>query len=99
MSHPFLLFATIFLILAIVLYAAPGRRLLNFVHYPAAQHQVARLNRYAALRLMLPALINLGCAWAVVERPSLMVPMIFLTPLSVLGVVVWIAAGARRFGA
>jgi len=28
-----------------------------------------------------------------------MVPMIFLTPLSVLGVVVWIAAGARRFGA
>ncbi|WP_208278003.1 hypothetical protein [Massilia oculi] len=99
MSHPFLLFATIFVILAIVLYAAPGRKLLNFVHYPTGQDQVARLNRYAALRLMLPALVNLGCAWAVTERPALMVPMIFLTPLSVMGVVVWIAAGSRRFGA
>lgn len=99
MNHPFLLFATIFLILAIVLYAAPRRKLLNFVHYPAAQDQVARLNRYAARRLLLPALVNLGCAWAVAERPALMVPMIFLTPLSVMGVVVWIAAGARRFGA
>lgn len=99
MSHPFWLFVAIFCILSAVLYAAPGRKLLNFVHYPAAQDQVARLNRYAALRLMLPAMVNLGCAWAVVERPGLMVPMIFLTPLSVLGVVVWIAAGARRFGA
>lgn len=99
MTHPFWLFAAIFFILGAVLYAAPGRKLLNFVHYPAAQDQVARLNRYAALRLMLPALVNLGCAWAVIERPGLMVAMIFLTPLSVLGIVVWIAAGARRFGA
>ena len=99
MGHPLLLFAAIFLILSIVLYAAPGRKLLNFVHYPAARDQVARLNRYAALRLLLPALVNLGCAWLVAGRPGLMVPMIFLTPLSVLGVVVWIAAGARRFGA
>lgn len=99
MSHPFWLLATIFFILGAVLYAAPGRKLLNFVHYPAAQDHVVRLNRYAALRLLLPALVNLGCAWAVAERPVLMVPMIFLTPLSVMGVVVWIAAGARRFGA
>lgn len=99
MGHPFLLFAAIFLILSVVLYVAPERKLLNFVHYPAAQDQVARLNRYAALRLLLPALVNLGCAWVVAGRPGLMVPMIFLTPLSVLGVVIWIAAGARRFGA
>ena len=99
MGHPFLLFAAIFLILSIVLYAAPGRQLLNFVHYPATQDQVVRLNRYAALRLMLPVLVNLGCAWVVARRRGLMVPLIFLTPLSVLGVVVWIAAGARRFGA
>jgi len=99
MNHPFLLFAAIFLLLALVLYAAPGRKLLNFVHYPAAPADVARLNRYAALRLALPALVNLGCAWAVADRPHLMAPMIFLTPLSVLAVVVWIAAGAKRFGA
>jgi len=99
MLHPFLLLAAIFLFLAVVLYAAPGRKLLNFVHYPAAPAEVARLNRYAALRLAVPALVNLGCAWAVAERPQLMVPMIFLTPLSALAVVVWIAAGARRFGA
>lgn len=99
MSHPFLLSAAIFLILAAVLYAAPGRKLLNFVHYPAAPSEVARLNRYAALRLTLPALVNLGCAWAVADRPGLLVPLIFLTPLSALCVVLWIAAGAKRFGA
>lgn len=98
MHHPFLLLAAIFLLLAAVLYAAPRRKLLNFVHYPAQQAQVARLNRYAALRLALPALVNLGCAWAVSHRPALMVPLVFLTPLSVLGVVVWIAAGIRRLG-
>ena len=99
MTHPFLLLAAIFVLLAVVLYAAPGRRLLNFVHYPAAAADVARLNRYAALRLALPALVNLGCAWAVADRPQLMVPMIFLTPLSALVAVVWIAAGAKRFRA
>lgn len=98
MTHPFLLLAAIFLALATVLYAAPRRKLLNFVHYPADQVQAARLNRYAALRLALPALVNLACAWAVSGRPALTVPLIFLTPLSVLAVVVWIAAGARRFG-
>lgn len=99
MTHPFLLLAAVFLVLAAVLYLSPRRKLLNFVHYPAAPEQAARLNRYAALRLALPALVNLGCAWAVAERPGLLVPMIFLTPLSALCVVVWIAAGARRFGA
>ena len=96
MTHPFLLFAAVFLILAALLAAAPGRKLLNFVHYPAHPQDVARLNRYAALRLALPALVNLGCAWVVQGRPNLMVPLIFLTPLSVLCVVVWIAAGAKR---
>lgn len=98
-TDPFLLLAAIFAFLAVLLYAAPGRKLLNFVLYPAAPADVARLNRYAARRLALPALVNLGCAWAVVDRPGLMVPMIFLTPLSALAVVVWIAAGAKRFGA
>lgn len=98
MSHLFLMFAAIFLILAVVLYAAPGWKLLNFVHYPARPSEVARLNRYAAPRLALPALVNLSCAWAVADLPGLMVPMIFLTPLSALCVVVWIAAGAKRFG-
>lgn len=99
MTDPFLLFAAIFVLLAALLYAAPGRKLLNFVHYPAAPADVVRLNRYAALRLALPALVNLGCAWVVAERPQLMVPLIFLTPLSVLAVVVWIAAWAKRFEA
>lgn len=98
MSHPFLLFAAIFLILAAVLYAAPGCKLLNFAHYPARPSEVARLNRHAAPRLALPALVNLGCAWAVADRPGLMVPMIFLTPLSAVCVVVWITAGTERFG-
>jgi hypothetical protein len=54
----------------------------------------------------LPVMSNLSCCSprSSAFSPSgctrrLMVPMIFLTPLSVLGVVVWIAAGARRFGA
>ena len=99
MHHPFLLFTAIFLVLAIVLYAAPGRKLLNFVDYPAAPSAVMRLNRYAAPRLALPALVNLGCAWGVAEWPRLLVPLIFLTPVSVLVAVIWIAAGVKRVGA
>lgn len=76
MSHPFPLLAAFFLLLAVVLYAAPGRKLLNFGHYPAAPADVARLNRYAALRLVVPALVNLGCAWVATGRPQLVVPLI-----------------------
>jgi len=98
-ADPFLLLAAIFAFLAVLLHLAPGRKLLNFVHYPAALADVARLNRYAARRLALPVLVNLGCAWAMADRPHLMVPLIFLTPLSALVALVWIAAGAKRFGA
>jgi len=95
MSEVFLLIALLLAGAAVLLWFAGGRRLLNFVDYGPAP-TVARINRYAALRLLLPAGVNLGCACIAGTRPELAVPLLFLTPLSVLCAVVWIAAGISR---
>jgi hypothetical protein len=97
MPEVFLTIALILLGLAILLRFAGERRLLNFVDYAAAP--AARINRHAALRLLLPACVNAGCAWAAARHPQLTVPLLFLTPLSILGTVVWIGAGVHRLQA
>jgi hypothetical protein len=43
--------------------------------------------------------VNAGCAWAAAQYPQLTVPLLFLTPLSILGTVLWIGAGAGRLQA
>lgn len=91
----FLTLAFLLAVLVALLYFAPGWKLLNFVEY-GAPDAVRRLNRYAAVRLLLPVLVNAGCAWLAALRPGLTVPLVFLTPLSILGAVIWINAGARR---
>lgn len=98
MLHIFLTIALLLFALAVLLYNASDRKLLNFVDYSAAQ-TVARINRYAAMRLLLPACVNAGCSWIAGQRPELGVPLLFLTPLSILGAVVWIAAGVSRLTA
>jgi hypothetical protein len=98
MSDVFLVIALILLAIAALLNTATNRRLLNFVDYGSAQ-PAARINRYAAARLLLPACVNAGCAYIAAIRPQLAVPLLFLTPVSILGAVVWIAAGVHRLKA
>jgi len=95
MSEIFLVIALLVAGIAALLYMASDRKLLNFVDYGAAQAP-ACINRYAARRLLLPVAVNLACAWLAAAQPQLAVPLLFLTPLSILGAVVWIAAGVSR---
>ncbi|MFC5479672.1 hypothetical protein [Massilia suwonensis] len=98
MSEVFLVIALILFGLVILLTTAADRRLLNFVDYDTAP-STARINRYAAARLLLPVCVNAGCAWAAARHPELTVPLLFLTPLSILGTVIWIGAGVQRLQA
>jgi hypothetical protein len=88
----FLLIALLLSSIAALLYFAADRKVLNVVDYGAVPC-AARANRRAALRLLLPVFVNLGCAGAASVRPALAVPLLFLTPISVLCAVIWIAAG------
>lgn len=98
MSEVFLVIALILFGLVILLTTAADRRLLNFVDYDTAAPP-ARINRYAAARLLLPVCVNAGCAWAAARHPELTVPLLFLTPLSILGTVIWVNAGIPRLQA
>ncbi|OON62997.1 hypothetical protein B0920_06130 [Massilia sp. KIM] len=92
----------IFLFLALVLLGvvglltmAPALRLLNFVHYETTR-AVIRINRYAANRLLLPAVVFLGGAYLTDLHPELSLALLFLGLMSILAAVVWIAAGVTR---
>ncbi len=95
MPNVFLITALVFLVICALLYFAPHLKLLNFVDYKSDADTV-QLNRYAAVRLLVPALVNVACSYVVALRPGLLVPLIFLTPLAVLATVVWINAGISR---
>ena len=95
MRDIFLIIALLLAMLAALRYFAPGLRLLNFVDY-GSQSAVRSLNRHAAVRLLLPVIANLGCACLAARRPALAVPLLFLTPVSILCAVVWIGAGVER---
>ena len=97
MSEVFLVIALILFGLVVLLTAAADRKLLNFVDYDTAP--AARINRHAAVRLLLPVCVNAGCAWAAARHPELTVPLLFLTPLSILGTVIWIGTGVGRLQA
>lgn len=101
MSEVFLVIALILFGLVVLLITAADRRLLNFVDYGAGQPvaPIKQINRHAAVRLLLPVCVNAGCAWAAATRPELTVPLLFLTPLSILGTVIWIGAGIHRLQA
>jgi Ca2+/H+ antiporter len=98
MSQAFLLIALLLFGIAALLTFAGDRKLLNFVDYGAAQ-RAARINSFVAARLLVPALVNVGCAYIAEIRPALAVPLIFLTPVSILCAVVWVAAGIDRLKA
>jgi hypothetical protein len=97
MPEVFMVIALLLFAITVLLLVAGDRKLLNFVDYGAAD--AARINRYAAMRLLLPVAVNAGCAWIAATRPQLAVPLLFLTPLSILGAVAWIAAGVPRLKA
>lgn len=96
MPEVFLVIALLLAGIAALLCVAAERKLLNFVEYGPAP-MVAPVNRYAAARLLLPVCVSLGCAALAALRPALGVPLLFLIPVSILGAVVWIAAGVDRF--
>lgn len=95
MDNVFLLIAALLSAIAALLHCAPRLRLLNFVSYdgPAS---VARINRYAAARLLLPVGVSVGCAYTAGMRPEWLAPLLFPTMLSILAAVIWIAAGVTR---
>lgn len=62
MSDVFVMIALVLSGIAVLFTLAGHRKLLNFVDYGAAQ-SAARINRHAATRLLLPVLVNAGCAW------------------------------------
>lgn len=95
MPEVFLLIALVLCGMAAVLYFAPHRKILNFVNYDSPQ-SAAAINRYAAVRLLLPVGVSLGSAAFVTARPELLVPLLFPAIISILGAVVWIAAGVTR---
>jgi hypothetical protein len=95
MSGIFLLVALALLCIAALLYFAPNLRILNFVTYDSAS-SVIRINRYAASRLLLPALVFLLSAYLVETHTELAVPLFFPCMISILIAVVWTAAGVGR---
>lgn len=95
MPEIYVLIALLMAGIAAALRVAPHLRLLNFVDYDGAR-SVAGINRYAALRLLLPVIVNAGCACFAAMRPEWSVPLIFPAIVSILAAVVWIAAGATR---
>lgn len=95
MPDPFLIMALVFLVICALLYCAPRVKLLNFVDY-GTDADVVGTNRYAAVRLLIPVIVTVACSCIAARRPDLMVPLLFLIPLSVLGAVVWIGAGISR---
>lgn len=95
MDNIFLLMAALLSGVAALLYFVPRLRLLNFVNYDAPASAV-RINRYAAVRLLLPVVVSAGCACIAGMRPELTVPLLFPTMISILAAVVWIAAGVTR---
>jgi len=73
-----------------------GRPLLNTVDYSTIADARA-FNRFVAARMTLPLAVSLGNAWFTAQHPFLLVPLIFLFWISLLVVVIWIAAGSRDF--
>lgn len=91
----FPLLCGLFLLICAVLYFIPSLKILNFVDYGTADDGVA-LNRYAALRLLLPAAVCAACAVLAAAHPRLTLPLVFPMMISVLASVIWINAGLRK---
>lgn len=95
MSKIFLLIGVLLLGISALLYSAPNLKILNFVSYGDAK-SVSRINRYAAVRLLMPAFVFLACSYLVQTRPELAVPVFFPGIISILVAVVWVTAGVTR---
>lgn len=95
MSGIFLIIGALLLGIPALLYFSPNLKILNFVNYDGSQ-SVSRINRYAAVRLLVPACVFLTCSYIVQTQPKLAVPLLFPGIISILVAVVWIAAGVAR---
>ncbi|MEW6022283.1 MAG: hypothetical protein AB1807_09095 [Pseudomonadota bacterium] len=94
MPEIFLIIAGVLALIVALLTLAPQLRVLNFVDY-RSDRAVVRLNRYAAARLAVPIVVNLGSACVAFAWPEYTLPLVFLAPVSILSAVIWIAAGAN----
>ena len=95
MQTPFLLMAAIFLAISAALYFAPSVRMLNFIDYDAVP-DIEALNRYAAVRMLLPVAVSAVCAALAWRHPALSAPLVCMPCLSVLAAVAWIIVGKRK---
>ena len=95
MSKIFLLIGVLLICIPALLYFMPNLKILNFVNYDCPQ-SAGQINRYAAVRLLLPALVFLACSYIVQTQPELAVPLLFAGIIPILVAVVWIAAGVTR---
>ena len=90
MSEVFLLIGVLLISISALLYFMPNLKMLNFVHYGSAQ-TARQINRYASVRLLIPASVFFACFYVAQSYPKLAVPLLFPSIISILGVVVWIA--------
>lgn len=98
MFEMYLLITTILLLCALAFRFAGTRPLLNTMDYRSIG-DAARFNRYVGARMTLPVAVAACCAGVTYWNPSLGVPLVFLIPLSVMGVVVWVGVGSKQFSA
>lgn len=95
MSDIFLLIGLLLLSICAVLYLMPNLKILNFVDY-GTDTTAGMINRYASVRLLLPAFVFMAGSFFVQARPELALPLFFPSLISILVSVVWIAAGVTR---
>lgn len=95
MTEIFLLIGLLLLSICAVLYFMPNLKILNFVDYGTDQ-MTGKINRYASIRLLLPAIVFLAGSFLIQARPQLMMPLLFPCIISILVSVVWITAGVTR---
>ncbi|MBR7783990.1 hypothetical protein [Undibacterium luofuense] len=96
MSGIQLILAVITLLCAVAFHFAGTKPLLNVVDYSALKDPAA-FNRYVGKLMLIPAAVAALSALISYSYPALAVPLLFLFPVSVLALVVWIASGSKRF--
>ncbi len=98
MFDVYILMAVVLFICALMFYFVGSRPLLNTVDYRTIADPSA-FNKYVGLRMFIPALVAAACSLISYYEPKFALPLLMSIPLSVLGVVIWVAIGTKKFSA
>ncbi len=98
MFDVYALMAGLLFICASMFFFAGSRPLLNTVDYLTIDDPRA-FNKFVGVRMFIPALVASVCSLVTYYEPNLALPLLMSIPLSVLGVVIWVAVGSKKFSA